>query len=163
MMKNIQLTNDKDLLHIENLLDEAFGPGRQARTAYRYREKRKLLPEYSYLYRLNNKLLASISYSKITLNNKYNGLLLGPLAVKPGFAGKGYGAGLVETTIKNIKKKSDFSFIVLVGDIDYFKRFNFKKIKQPVKLIGPVNPDRVLLLSLDKTMLIDELEIIKFL
>ena len=61
------------------------------------------------------------------------------------------------------KKKSDFSFIVLVGDIDYFKRFNFKKIKQPVELIGPVNPDRVLLLSLDKTMLIDELEIIKFL
>ena len=47
-MKNIRLAHDKDLKNIEKLLDEAFGPGRYARTAYRYREKHNLISEYSY-------------------------------------------------------------------------------------------------------------------
>ena len=49
-MKNIRLAHDKDLKNIEKLLDEAFGPGRYARTAYRYREKHNLISEYSYIY-----------------------------------------------------------------------------------------------------------------
>ena len=44
-MKNIRLAHDKDLKNIEKLLDEAFGPGRYARTAYRYREKHNLISE----------------------------------------------------------------------------------------------------------------------
>ena len=54
-MKNIRLANDKDLKNIEKLLDEAFGPGRYARTAYRYREKHNLISEYSYIYQENKK------------------------------------------------------------------------------------------------------------
>ena len=125
-MKNIRLAHDKDLKNIEKLLDEAFGPGRYARTAYRYREKHNLISEYSYIYQDNKQLLASISFSQIFINNINKGLLLGPLAVKPGHDGKGYGVALVETTIKLIKKSKKYNFIVLVGDIDYYRRFNFK-------------------------------------
>jgi predicted N-acetyltransferase YhbS len=157
-MKNIRLAHDKDLKNIEKLLDEAFGPGRYARTAYRYREKHNLISEYSYIYQDNKQLLASISFSQIFINNKSEGLLLGPLAVKPGHVGKGYGVALVETTIKLIKKSKKYSFIVLVGDIDYYRRFNFKQILQPVNLVGPVNPDRVLILNLDKKMKLNKLE-----
>ena len=157
-MKNIRLANDKDLKNIEKLLDEAFGPGRYARTAYRYREKHNLISEYSYIYQENKKLLASISYSQIFINHKSEGLLLGPLAVKPGHVGKGYGVALVETTIKLIKESKNYSFIVLVGDIEYYKRFNFKQISQPLNLVGPVNPNRVLILSLDKKMELNKLE-----
>tara|TARA_Y200000002_G_scaffold174644_1_gene144081 strand:- start:86 stop:574 length:489 start_codon:yes stop_codon:yes gene_type:complete len=157
-MKNIRLAHDKDLKNIEKLLDEAFGPGRYARTAYRYREKHNLISEYSYIYQDNKQLLASISFSQIFINNKSEGLLLGPLAVKPGHVGKGYGVALVETTIKLIKKSKKYSFIVLVGDIDYYRRFNFKQISQPLNLVGPVNPDRVLILNLDKKMKLNKLE-----
>jgi len=157
-MKNIRLAHDKDLKNIEKLLDEAFGPGRYARTAYRYREKHNLISEYSYIYQDNKQLLASISFSQIFINNKSEGLLLGPLAVKPGHVGKGYGVALVETTIKLIKKSKKYSFIVLVGDIDYYKRFNFKQISQPLNLVGPVNPDRVLILNLDKKIRLNKLE-----
>jgi predicted N-acetyltransferase YhbS len=157
-MKNIRLAHDKDLKNIEKLLDEAFGPGRYARTAYRYREKHNLISEYSYIYQDNKQLLASISFSQIFINNINKGLLLGPLAVKPGHDGKGYGVALVETTIKLIKKSKKYNFIVLVGDIDYYRRFNFKQISQPLNLVGPVNPNRVLILSLDKKMKINKLE-----
>ena len=157
-MKNIRLAHDKDLKNIEKLLDEAFGPGRYARTAYRYREKHNLISEYSYIYQDNKQLLASISFSQIFINNINKGLLLGPLAVKPGHDGKGYGVALVETTIKLIKKSKKYNFIVLVGDIDYYRRFNFKQILQPLNLVGPVNPNRVLILSLDKKMKFDKLE-----
>lgn len=157
-MKNIRLAHDKDLKNIEKLLDEAFGPGRYARTAYRYREKHNLISEYSYIYQDNKQLLASISFSQIFINNINKGLLLGPLAVKPGHDGKGYGVALVETTIKLIKKSKKFNFIVLVGDIDYYRRFNFKQISQPLNLVGPVNPNRVLILSLDKKMKLNKLE-----
>ena len=157
-MKNIRLAHDKDLKNIEKLLDEAFGPGRYARTAYRYREKHDLISEYSYIYQDNKQLLASISFSQIFINNKSEGLLLGPLAVKPGHVGKGYGVALVETTIKLIKKSKKYSFIVLVGDIDYYRRFNFKQISQPLNLVGPVNPDRVLILNLDKKLKLNKLE-----
>ncbi len=157
-MKNIRLAHDKDLKNIEKLLDEAFGPGRYARTAYRYREKHNLISEYSYIYQDNKQLLASISFSQIFINNKSEGLLLGPLAVKPGHVGKGYGVALVETTIKLIKKSKRYSFIVLVGDIDYYRRFNFKQISQPLNLVGPVNPDRVLILNLDKKIRLNKLE-----
>ena len=157
-MKNIRLAHDKDLKNIEKLLDEAFGPGRYARTAYRYREKHNLISEYSYIYQDNKQLLASISFSQIFINNINKGLLLGPLAVKPGHDGKGYGVALVETTIKLIKKSKKYNFIVLVGDIDYYRRFNFKQISQPLNLVGPVNPDRVLILNLDKKMKLNKLE-----
>ena len=157
-MKNIRLAHDKDLKNIEKLLDEAFGPGRYARTAYRYREKHNLISEYSYIYQDNKKLLASISFSQIFINKKSEGLLLGPLAVKPGHVGKGYGVALVETTIKLIKKSKKYSFIVLVGDIDYYRRFNFKQISQPLNLVGTVNPDRVLILNLDKKLKLNKLE-----
>jgi len=157
-MKNIRLAHDKDLKNIEKLLDEAFGPGRYARTAYRYREKHNLISEYSYIYQDNKQLLASISFSQIFINNINKGLLLGPLAVKPGHDGKGYGVALVETTIKLIKKSKKYNFIVLVGDIDYYRRFNFKQILQPLNLVGPVNPNRVLILSLDKKMKLNKLE-----
>jgi predicted N-acetyltransferase YhbS len=157
-MKNIRLAHDKDLKNIEKLLDEAFGPGRYARTAYRYREKHNLISEYSFIYQDNKQLLASISFSQIFINNINKGLLLGPLAVKPGHDGKGYGVALVETTIKLIKKSKKYNFIVLVGDIDYYRRFNFKQISQPLNLVGPVNPNRVLILSLDKKMKLNKLE-----
>ncbi len=157
-MKNIRLAHDKDLKNIEKLLDEAFGPGRYARTTYRYREKHNLISEYSYIYQDNKQLLASISFSQIFINNKSEGLLLGPLAVKPGHVGKGYGVALVETTIKLIKKSKKYSFIVLVGDIDYYRRFDFKQISQPLNLVGPVNPDRVLILNLDKKIRLNKLE-----
>ena len=157
-MKNIRLAHDKDLKNIEKLLDEAFGPGRYARTAYRYREKHNLISEYSYIYQDNKQLLASISFSQIFINNINKGLLLGPLAVKPGHDGKGYGVALVETTIKLIQKSKKYNFIVLVGDIDYYRRFNFKQISQPLNLVGPVNPNRVLILNLDKKMELNKLE-----
>ena len=82
--KKIQSDNDT----IENLLNETFGPGRYARSVYRLRENKPYLDDYTYVYSLNGKILASISFCETLINNSYTGLLLGPLAVEPNQVGK---------------------------------------------------------------------------
>ena len=84
-------TSSSDNDTIENLLNKTFGPGRYARSVYRLRENKPYLDDYSYVYSLNSKILASISFCETFINNSYTGLLLGPLAVEPNQVGKGYG------------------------------------------------------------------------
>ena len=77
-MENIRRTKPDDEINISSLLDEAFGPGRLARSVYRLREIRPFIDEFSYVYLNESKIAASISYSETYINNLFKGLLLGP-------------------------------------------------------------------------------------
>ena len=145
-MKNIRLTKKSDQKNIDLLLDEAFGPGRFARSVYRYREQIDFVDNFSYVYENKGSLYASISYCPIHINRNITGLLLGPLTVKPKYKGKGYGVALVEFTLNLIEQKNNkFEFVMLVGDYNYYNRFNFKKINNEFKFIGPVNSEKMLI------------------
>ena len=93
-MENIRRTKPDDEINISSLLDEVFGPGRLARSAYRLREIRPFIGEFSYVYLSDAKIAASISYTETYINNLFKGLLLGPLAVSPALKGKGHGKEL---------------------------------------------------------------------
>ena len=68
------------------------------------------------------------------------------ISVKPKYKGKGYGVALVKFTLKLIEqKKNKFKFVMLVGDYNYYNRFNFKKINNKFMFIGPVNPEKLLI------------------
>ena len=139
--KKIQSDNDT----IENLLNKTFGPGRYARSVYRLRENKPYLEDYSYVYSLNGKILASISFSETLINNSYTGLLLGPLAVEPNQVGKGYGKKLVKYSLDKISINSQIYFIIVVGEYDYYKEFGFNKLDNHFVFYGPVNKNRVLI------------------
>ena len=139
--KKIQSDNDT----IENLLNKTFGPGRYARSVYRLRENKPYLDDYSYVYSLNGKILASISFCETLINNSYTGLLLGPLAVEPNQVGKGYGKKLVKYSLDKISINSQFYFIIVVGEYDYYKEFGFNKLDNHFVFYGPVNKNRVLI------------------
>ena len=139
--KKIQSDNDT----IENLLNKTFGPGRYARSVYRLRENKPYLDDYSYVYSLNGKILASISFCETLINNSYTGLLLGPLAVEPNQVGKGYGKKLVKHSLDKISINSQIYFIIVVGEYDYYKEFGFNKLDNHFVFYGPVNKNRVLI------------------
>ena len=139
--KKIQSDNDT----IENLLNKTFGPGRYARSVYRLRENKPYLDDYSYVYSLNDKILASISFCETLMNNSYTGLLLGPLAVEPNQVGKGYGKKLVKYSLDKISINSQIYFIIVVGEYDYYKEFGFNKLDNHFVFYGPVNKNRVLI------------------
>ena len=161
-MKNIRLTKKIDYKQINSILDEAFGPGRLAKSVYRYREYRSLLDSFSYVYEVKKNILASISYCEISLNYLHKGLLLGPLVVKPEYKGKGFGVSLVEYSINKIKNSKLYDFIILIGELEYYQRFEFKKVKHKVKFIGPVNPEKILILQLNKKIKISNDHIVHF-
>ena len=147
-MKNIRLATEADTINKLNLLNMVFGPGRYARSVYRLREKQPYEKSYSYVSLNCDELAACIDYCPTKLNGQYNGLLLGPLAVNPKLIGLGYGVNLVEYSLKKIELNSNYSFIIVVGDIDYYKKFGFNKIGKKFEFYGPVDINRVLMKKL---------------
>ena len=161
-MKNIRSSNKNDIKQIVALLDRTFGPGRYARSVYRLREIRPFEEKFSYVYEQNNKILASISYCRTKINLKSNGLLLGPLAVELEHKGKGFGVQLVEHTLSLINNDSKFDFVIVVGDLDYYQRFDFKRIEQDIRFYGPVDKNKLLLKTINKDLLFKEVKSLNF-
>ncbi|MCV6547088.1 MAG: N-acetyltransferase [Cohaesibacter sp.] len=132
---------------IEHLHEEAFGPGRFARTAFRVRESVGSLPQLSFVALNQGHLAGSVRLSPVRIG-ACKALLLGPLAVHPAFKHKGAGGLLMKKAIETAKNLP-FCAILLVGDYDYYKRFGFERVPMgSMSLPGPVDPARLLLLPL---------------
>ena len=135
---------------IEALLDRAFGPGRQTKTSYRYRQGAAPVGALSRVARSDDdgQLLGSIRYWDVAIGG-HDALLLGPLAVEPALKGRGIGVALMRDTIDaavwmNAKR------IVLVGDIGYYARFGFVPAA-PFGLVMPgEKPGRLLACALSR-------------
>jgi len=134
----------EDLPQISALHARVFGPGRFARTAYRIREGTPLISPYCRKALLDGKLIAAIRYTSVAIGSERGALLLGPLAVEPQFAGKGYGRRLIGETLSEAKS-SGIRLVILVGDEPYYGRFGFIRVPPgQIRLPGPVDPARLL-------------------
>lgn len=134
----------EDLPQISALHARVFGPGRFARTAYRIREGTPLISPYCRKTLLDGKLIAAIRYTSVAIGSERGALLLGPLAVEPQFAGKGYGRRLIGETLSEAKS-SGIRLVILVGDESYYGRFGFIRVPPgQIRLPGPVDPARLL-------------------
>lgn len=143
-----------DLADIEALNAKSFGPGRFAKSAYRLREGVAPVADLGFVaVNGDQKLLGSIRFWPIAVG-KEPSLLLGPLAVEPALRGQGIGVALMRHTIEKARRDGHRS-IILVGDELYYVRVGFARLApDKVHFPGPVDPARLLGLSLKPNVLL---------
>ncbi len=133
----------EDDFTIEQIVKSVFGPGRLAKTAYRLREA----INYQILFGLVTenhlgKIVATVRVAK--LEGYTDTVILGPIAVNPDMRNIGLGMALMKEAEKYCH---DFnvSRIVLVGDPEYYKRFDYyHDYALDITLPGPVDKSRIL-------------------
>ena len=137
-----------DLPSISELHARVFGPGRFTRTAYRVREGTAPISRYCRAAFLGNRIIAAVRFTDVAVGTTEGALLLGPLAVDPEFAGKGFGRALVGEALE-AAKSDGVRLVILVGDEPYYGRFGFRPVPPgQITLPGPVDPQRLLVAEL---------------
>jgi predicted N-acetyltransferase YhbS len=133
-----------DLAAMAALQSRAFSPGRFARTAYRVREGAPDLSRFCRVAHIGDRLVAALRMTPISIGGQAGALLLGPLAVDPEEAGRGYGRRLVAESL-DIARADGLKLVLLVGDTAYYGRFGFGPAPPgQIRLPGPVDPARLL-------------------
>lgn len=148
-MWRIRNEEAQDASDIEELVIATFGAGRFAKTAYRLREGVKPVPELCFVAIDNESgaLLGSVQFSNIDVGGTPS-LLLGPLAVRPELRGKGIGISLMQKGIEEARRQGHAT-VILVGDEPYYSKVGFAHLPpRQIRLPGPVDPRRLLGLSL---------------
>ena len=139
-----------DKPEVEMLYDITFGPTRYNLPSYQFRQGVKPIDDLSYVVRNNfGTLIGAIRFWPILIGkNKIQTLLLGPIAVHPIVQGEGIGTILMNETITRAKQ-TDWESIILIGDLPYYGRFEFKRISGVIFPL-PTDPQRILCLELKK-------------
>jgi predicted N-acetyltransferase YhbS len=143
----IRPEREDDAPAVAHLNAISFGPGRYAKAAYRLREGVDPVAGLSFVAVDGPALFGSIRFWPVVIGRD-SSLLLGPLAVQPGLRGRGIGIALMKHAIAEARAQG-YPSIVLVGDEPYYVRVGFARLAPGrVKFPGPVDPARVLGLSL---------------
>ena len=148
-MWRIRAERDGDDEAIESLVNQGFGPGRFAKTAYRLREGVAAELRLSFVAESTDsgELLGSVRFWPVIVGDSPQ-LLLGPLAVEPALRGRGIGISLMQRGIEEARSLA-YDAIILVGDEPYYAKVGFAKLKPgQVRFPGPVDYERVLGLAL---------------
>lgn len=133
---------------IEHINEEAFGPGRFARAAYKIREGGPHERALSFVAVHDGAVIASVRLTRIAASEG-RALLLGPLAVRPAFKNLGIGRRLVAIALE-AAEKAGASVVVLVGDEPYYGPLGFKRIPRgQVSMPRPVDLDRILAVEIE--------------
>ncbi len=131
------------------LQSRAFGPGRFARTAYRVREGTPDVSPFCRVAMAGDRLVAAVRMTPITVDGQAGALMLGPLAVDPPEAGRGYGRRLVAEALAAAKASGE-ALVLLIGDMAYYARLGFGPVPPgQIRLPGPVDPARMLAAELE--------------
>lgn len=122
-----------------------MGPGRFARSAYRVREGAAAdISPFCRVCLIGGRVVAAVRFTAIRIGGKDGALLLGPLAVDPAAANRGYGRGLVAKALEDARA-AGIAIVLLVGDEPYYGRLGFRRIPWgQITLPGPVDPGRLL-------------------
>lgn len=132
---------------IEAIADEAFGPGRFARAAERVREMVPHDRVLSFVALFEREIIGSVRLTPVTVGRAPS-LLLGPLAVRPAYKGRGVGKALMRLAADAARKKGERS-IILVGDPPYYAPLGYRPLPRgSVLMPAPVDPARLLGLEL---------------
>lgn len=128
---------------IEHINEEAFGPGRFARAAYKIREGGPHDPALSFVALCGGGVIASVRMTPIAAGAG-RALLLGPLAVRPAHKNLGIGKKLVRIALE-AAQAAGCGVVILVGDEPYYRAFGFSRVPQgQLTMPRPVDPQRLL-------------------
>jgi predicted N-acetyltransferase YhbS len=130
------------------LHEEAFGPGRFSRTAYRIREQATAAKQIALTAWYDDRLAGAIQFTAIKIGGKSGAMLLGPLAIAPAFKNMGCGIKLMKEGLEQAKTDG-FALVILVGDLPYYQRAGFGRVPMgQIALPGPADPARLLAVAL---------------
>jgi len=128
---------------IEAINEQAFGPGRFARAAYRIREGGPHERAMSFVAMAADTVVASVRLTRVAAGGG-RALLLGPLAVRPAWKNLGIGRRLVAIALE-AAREAGAPAVILVGDQPYYGPLGFSKIPRgQISMPRPVDPDRLL-------------------
>ena len=153
--------DQNDIVHLH---EEAFGPGRFAKTAYRLREGVQPVRSLS-LVALDQggkgplvrkeRLVGSIRFTAVTIEGSKGALLLGPLAVYVDYSGHRCGLRLMKQGLA-LARRQKFQMVLLVGDLAYYQKVGFAQVPPgQIEMPGPVDLNRLLALELQAGSLLD--------
>ncbi|HEY1631668.1 MAG TPA: N-acetyltransferase [Rhizomicrobium sp.] len=154
----IRAETPDDAVSIDALVEQGFGPGRYAKSAYRLREGVGPVASLGLVAIEGGHLRGSVRFWPIAIGQNSNlarSLLLGPLAVEDAQRGRGIGVALMAKGIAEARMQG-WPSIVLVGDEPYYARVGFSKLPPGrVRFPGPVDQSRILGLSLEAGALLN--------
>lgn len=128
---------------IEAINAEAFGPGRHTRAAYKIREGGPHDRALSFAATSDGQVVGSVRQTWVSTGTS-SGLLLGPLAVKPGWKNRGIGRKLVALAV-DAARSVKAPLVILVGDRPYYAPMGFEPFPRgQIAMPRPVDPDRLL-------------------
>jgi predicted N-acetyltransferase YhbS len=137
------------------LHEEAFGPGRFTRTAYRIREQATTAKQIALTAWYDARLIGAIQLTAIRIGGKSGAMLLGPLAIAPAFKNMGCGIKLMKEGLEQARVDG-FTLVILVGDLPYYQRIGFGRVPPgQIMLPGPADPARLLAVALKEGALED--------
>ncbi|WP_102866976.1 GNAT family N-acetyltransferase [Pseudovibrio exalbescens] len=137
----------QDSHQIDLIQDEAFGPGRHTRTAFRIREGVPPCMAHSFVGLMDGVLAGSVRLTPIHIGDT-SAMLLGPLTVSPSYKNKGLGKALMKTA-HDAARSSGVPAILLIGDAPYYGPLGYQKVPDhTMELPGPYDPERLLVLML---------------
>lgn len=134
---------------VEQVLDRAFGPDREKRTAYKVREGMDWLPALSFAaIDADDLLVGTIQAFPVALTDPdgraHPLIMIGPVAVVPERQDEGFGKAMMAAQASAIDPRAALPQ-VLIGDAPYYGQFGF--VAGPTRgwqLPGPWEPDRLL-------------------
>lgn len=128
---------------IDLINEEAFGPGRYTRAAYKIREGGPHERSLSFVACHEGEVIASVRMTRIAAGEG-RALLLGPLAVIPAWKNLGIGRKLVAMAL-DAARTAGAGVVVLVGDAPYYGPLGFRKIPHDqITMPRPVDKERLL-------------------
>ncbi len=128
---------------IDAINEEAFGPDRFTRAAYKIREGGPHERALSFVAADGDTVIASVRMTRISAGEG-RALLLGPLAVRPAYKNLGIGRKLVAMALK-AANEAGWPAVVLVGDAPYYEPLGFRKVPRGrLSMPRPVDYDRLL-------------------
>jgi predicted N-acetyltransferase YhbS len=137
--------HDPEIYHIN---EEAFGPGRFTRAAYKIREGGSHERSLSFVATYGGAVVASVRMTRVAAG-KGRALMLGPLAVRPDYKNVGIGRKLVRIALE-AAENAGAPAVILVGDEPYYGPLGFKKIPRgQISMPRPVELDRLLAVEIE--------------
>lgn len=146
-----------DVAAREALLDRAMGLGRKRKSSEKLRRGRRPAEGLAFVVRdVFGTVVGTVRLWDVAFAQQFSplagdvapGLLLGPLAVDPAYAGAGIGSALMRHAIAEAARLGHGA-ILLVGDAPYYGRFGFSAEKTGrLAMPGPYERHRFLALEL---------------
>jgi predicted N-acetyltransferase YhbS len=140
---DIRIQSELDQERVEALVSFSFPDEHAGRAVWKLRPG-KPIDDLCLVASDYRNIVGSLRFWEITVAGRPQ-LLLGPLAILPEVQGRGFGRALVSDGLRRAEQMRRWSFVILSGDPEYYKRFGFAEAETGRFIWpGPLAPNKLL-------------------